>query len=359
MFEQHPVPQQISSYQFRLVGDMTLKQFLEVAGGAVVGLLIYSSPLPGFMRWPLIIVAVLFGAALAFLPIQDRPLEVWVFAFVRSIYEPTIFSWVPGSKSIGYFAPEEGTKDQSDIEEIPTRPGSFLENLEKAEKNFLSQVGGMLKSIPKASTPKPTPSPQVNLQKVFQPQAAPAPTPAPAPTITYTQLATPQATPAPSPGAIPPARKPVLTVPQLTPVEITPQPKAAEQTSPVKTLYQAPATPTPTTTQAPAGKPIQAQFSQAAAPPVPPEKPNTIVGQVLDAQGKIVEGAIMEIKDAQGRPVRALKSNKVGHFMIVTELLNGNYTIETEKEGFEFEPITFSAKGDIIQPVIIHSTNTI
>ena len=37
--EQHPIPQQISSYQFKLVGDMALAQFGKTAGG-VAGLLI-------------------------------------------------------------------------------------------------------------------------------------------------------------------------------------------------------------------------------------------------------------------------------------------------------------------------------
>ena len=35
--ETHPVPQNISSYEFRLVGDMTLKQFLYLAGGILLG----------------------------------------------------------------------------------------------------------------------------------------------------------------------------------------------------------------------------------------------------------------------------------------------------------------------------------
>jgi len=34
--EQHPIPQQISSYQFKLVGDMTLAQFGKAAGGIVI-----------------------------------------------------------------------------------------------------------------------------------------------------------------------------------------------------------------------------------------------------------------------------------------------------------------------------------
>ena len=64
----------------------------------------------------------------------------------------------------------------------------------------------------------------------------------------------------------------------------------------------------------------------------------------------------MEIKDANGRPVRALKSNKAGHFIIVTPLANGKYEISTEKDGFTFEPISFETKGEIIPAIAIRGT---
>lgn len=91
--EQHPIPQNISSYQFRLVGDMTLKQFFQLAGGVLVGLIFYSLPLLAIIRWPLAILSVIIGIGLAFFPLEERPLEKWIFAFFKSIYSPTIFYW--------------------------------------------------------------------------------------------------------------------------------------------------------------------------------------------------------------------------------------------------------------------------
>src|SRR3990172_7435259 len=91
--EQHPIPQNISSYQFRLVGDMTLKQFFQLSGGIVVGLIFYSSPLLPIIKWPFAIVSGILGVALAFLPLEERPLEKWIFAFFRAIYSPTLYYW--------------------------------------------------------------------------------------------------------------------------------------------------------------------------------------------------------------------------------------------------------------------------
>ncbi len=91
--EQHPIPQNISSYEFRLVGDMTLKQFLQLAGGIAVAVVIYRLPLVGIIRYPLVFLSVVFGIALAFVPINGRPFARYIFAFISAIYSPTEFLW--------------------------------------------------------------------------------------------------------------------------------------------------------------------------------------------------------------------------------------------------------------------------
>src|SRR4030066_191446 len=83
MPEQHPIPQQISSFSFKLVGDMTLKQFSQLAAGILISLVLYASPLHPFIKWPLIMFSFLFGIALAFLPIQGRPLSTWLLIFFK------------------------------------------------------------------------------------------------------------------------------------------------------------------------------------------------------------------------------------------------------------------------------------
>jgi hypothetical protein len=91
--EQHAIPQPITSYEFKLVGEMTLKQFLKAGGGIVVALLINATKLVFFIKWPLMILFGGGGLALAFVPFQDRPLEKWIIAFIKSIYFPTIYTY--------------------------------------------------------------------------------------------------------------------------------------------------------------------------------------------------------------------------------------------------------------------------
>lgn len=332
--EQHPIPQQISSYQFKLVGDMTLKQFFQVAGGVVISLIFYSLPLHGLIKWPLILLSAGLGAAMAFLPFQERPLERWIIAFFRSIYSPTLYSWKKTLKPTVFFTesavvPAIGNVPAS---QLTTEPNA--KKLEEAEKSFLSKITSLW-SINNQS-------PSTNNQTIINNQNSNIPNPQP---ITRnTQQAVKQSVNnVPIPQQIPT----VIThsAPKLV-VEETPLRQGSAGQAVTNNLEIKPVEINEITTN-------PAEFSIDAAPPAPPTVVNTVVGQVMDGGRKLIEGAILEIKDANGRPVRALKSNKAGHFIIVTPLANGKYEISTEKEGFTFEPVSFETKGEIIPAIAI------
>lgn len=351
--EQHPIPQQISSYQFKLVGDMTLKQFFQVAGGVIVSLIFYSTPLHPIIKWPIILFSAGLGAAMAFLPFQERPLEKWIIAFFRSIYSPTLYTWKKTEKPPVFYT------EEAVVPAITAVPASSntqttdknTSNLEEAEKSFLSKIGGLWNvSATPANTPAQTP--------VTQPQQVNTPV------VPNTSFAPSTVTQTPSPEpvkAAPPVPTP-LSVPQQVPTVINQQATLITKSAPKLIIQESvPLNAPQTEITNIEGQKIEekeitssaVEFSVDAAPPSPPIAVNTIVGQVMDADRKIVEGAILEIKDSAGRPVRALKSNKAGHFIIVTPLANGKYEVTIEKEGFKFEPVSFDAKGDMIPPIAI------
>jgi len=332
MDQQHPIPQQISSYQFRLVGDMTLKQFFQLAGGALVSLLFYASPLHPLIKWPFILFFALLGVALAFLPFEDRPLERWIIAFFRSIYSPTIFFWQQGSVKPVFFQEEATVPTEKIIApggeaalkaylSAPPSRSPVLAVLENAEQAFLSKITQLFGGGYTPSPIQPGPSMQ------GQPQ---------------------------------PQKRPEVSIPKTAPTPLADtgiRPKFVVEEKPTEGAGPVPQFQTTGVGQVWGSKGAimgtAAQFSPEAAPPLPPTTPNTIVGQILDEEGKIVDGAILEIRDVAGRPVRALKTNKLGHFMIVTPLANGKYEIIIEKEGYSFDPITFTTEGEIIPPIII------
>ena len=317
---------------------MTLKQFFQVAGGALIALLIYSTNIYAFIKWPLILFSFGFGAALAFLPFEERPLSRWIFAFFRSIYSPTAYFWqkqeevmnffqeeAPTPKDEGIIAPHGEVALESYLNELPAQSLGFFTNLEGYEVNFLKKIKDIFASavvpIKPASEFKAEESKQ---EAVSSPQAK-----KPLPIGVN------------APGSIASKGFRPKIVIEEKPMQEAPI-KQGDITSKVNPILGEGAVATQ-----------QAQFSLQAAPPNPPTIPNTVVGQVFNPDGKILEGAILEIRDVAGRPVRAIRSNKLGHFMIVTSLQNGNYEIVTEKEGLVFEPITFEAEGEIIPPIAI------
>lgn len=341
--EQHPIPQDIGSYEFKLVGDMTLKQFLQVAGGILIAFLLYASPLHPAIKWPLALISAALGAALAFLPIEDRPLATWILVFFRSVYTPTIFVWkrldkyqffkeeavtppppvvlTPEQKAVG----QEVAEKLSGTVYLSQAESKAMTTLETKEQTFLQKIAHMftLPSISKASIRSQAQLPQK--------EAVAAKIPEP---ITVTVAA--------------PGLKPGYTMP-VSPI-------AGDQDEIIEDIstFIAPTITQPSKTQA-----KMADFSDTASAPSPPVKENVVVGQVLSPDGKIVEGAILEIKDETGNSVRALKTNKLGHFMIVTPLLPGRYEIITEKDGFEFEPVSFNAENKIISPITIKATKVV
>lgn len=298
---------------------MTLKQFFQVAGGILVAIILYSSPLLGIIKWPLAILSVLLGVGLAFLPLEERPLEKWIFAFFRAIYAPTLFSWQK-TKTPPKFFQDEVPADPSAQQDAALKNymastnqvPAALQNLDKAESGFLSRLMGLFTITP---VPKPTTTPAA----AEKPKEMKFPENAP------TKIT-------PSAQHLVVEEKPSVAVAQN---EVT-----ASQVAPTIVGNEMVST-------------KQAIFSIDAAPPNPPTLPNVVVGQVVDQDRKIVEGAIMEIKDSMGRPIRALRSNRVGHFITVTQLDNGRYEIITEKDGYEFATVSFDANGNLIPPILV------
>ncbi len=101
--EQHPIPRQITSFEFKLIGFMTLKQFLYLVIFAPIGYIAYSLfPIP-ILNIIIGIVVGSIGIALAFIPINDRPLDVWIRNFWKRINSPTQYFFHKNNPPISIF----------------------------------------------------------------------------------------------------------------------------------------------------------------------------------------------------------------------------------------------------------------
>lgn len=89
---QHAVPQNIMDVEFKIIGDLTMRQFSYLM---ILGLLAYFNMqfMVGIFKWPLTLFLGLLGLGLAFVPVQDRGLDVWLVNFIKSVYSPTQRVW--------------------------------------------------------------------------------------------------------------------------------------------------------------------------------------------------------------------------------------------------------------------------
>jgi len=298
--EQHPIPQQITSYEFKLVGDMTLKQFGKAAGGIIIALLINSSKLVFFIKWPLMIMFAAGGLALAFVPFQDRPLETWLMAFIKSIYSPTIYTYKKESPE-NWLEIDLSKQLKSDEEEEVVVPIKE----DKKVKEFIN-------SLPSIGREK-----EETRDEILE------------------------------------TRNEKIEVKKEEEKVETRNERPDSREEEIEEKKEAGVKPVTLDLKTEKlGATGTAVFGEIPMPDIP-DLPNLVVGMVLDLNHKIVEGAIVEIQDKDGNPSRVLKTNKLGQFKTLTQLSNGKYLVVTEKENLEFDRVEINLTGKIVEQIKI------
>lgn len=391
--EQHPVPQNVTTFQFRLIGDMTIKQFGYLIAGGILAVIAYKLPLPFIITWPLAGAFAFLGIGFAFIPVEERPMDVWVFSFFKSIYSPTQYIW----------SHDQAPQDAAPVAPPPVRP-----------------PGGTVPATTAAPAPAPHPAPQAPqpvpasksaLSGLFQPvpQVTPAPKPAAvavaakhaslfeqaaawlfpkpaaAPNPTAPHAPTPSVTGhrPPAPAAPPPVadtrvdeairskmvqleetlrtleeRLSTKTMTEDRVLELQKQltdvlaqkTKTEDELVALKRHISAPPPASPATTMP---HPVAATPTQQEKPLTPGSRgavnvittqegamraglpkltnvPNVITGLVRDDGGNFLPGILVTVTNNDGVPVRALKTNKLGQFAASTQLAPGTYFVEVE-----------------------------
>lgn len=335
MEDLHPIPQNVTSFQFKLIGDMTLKQFIYLAVGAATAYIVFvlfAHDLP-FIAWPVSAISALLGIGFAFLPIASRPLDHWTKAFFKAVYTPTKRTWAKNNKTykenplfnsrlVVYLSglqqqPTAAMPTATPTAPLPPAPLPTTESLQKTVdlarqaqqlKMKIIQTERTLSQI-KTQAQQPTPIPVDYSQQVNK-------------TLSDLQNLVGQA------SAV---KQQIQTVqePTVKPEIISVQPTSREK---VKIVTIA--------------RPKPAQVSLTTFP-------NIINGIITDKDNNYLEGTVAVIYDKEGLPVRALKTNKLGQFTGSTPLPNGTYTLELEKEGFTFDVLQIELTGEVLQPLLI------
>lgn len=443
--DQHPIPQDVTGFQFKLIGTMTVKQFGYVASGVIMAVVLYYLPLPGIF-WILVKVMLIpllggSGAFVAFVPIEGRPVDVMAGNFFKAIFSPNQYIYRKAGRKFSFStvtftkvapaaanapAKQQSTPasvKQAGVDIKAAQLQAYLRSSHNEVKNSLDQKElTMLSSLALPTAPKPTVA-------SASPTAHAAPTPVPAP---MQKPVVPAHTPAPAPAPTqktaqeqslaqkesalqhelqtaqqeestthaPAAHEKVTTLQkqlneihaqkmhleqelqqlksQLTAQKSQPTPQpipqaAAMQHTAATVMQATPAAPpaaapivaAPAATTPPlAGIPASQYAKTVAQTPTKKadlpnisDTPNVVVGIVKDPRGNILPNMLVEVKDKDGNPVRAFKTNPLGQFASATPLAKGVYTIELDdpKKQHTFDVIQITANDQIMLPIEIIS----
>ncbi|MFZ2025556.1 MAG: PrgI family protein [Microgenomates group bacterium] len=396
--EQHPVPQNVTTFQFRLIGDMTIKQFGYLAGGAILAYISYILPLPFFFTWPLTVIFAFMGVGFAFIPIEERPMDIWVLSFLKSVYAPTQFVWhrtqpvTPASSSneakANTILPTSASNPQMSVPTQTTQPslpqggtkpiaaalqGFYTQSTTPPKKSFFDSLFSWVDALFPAATPQPVAARVINTN-----------IPSPQPKTTFPPAFTP---PAPLPVAAleknPELEKMQEQISKLqtdltgkTNVEdrvlelqkeiseIKKQKQEMEermlsmknQTVPKEPV--APPKPAGVVSPPPTGPTVKIISPDAATRAGLPRLTtfsNVVTGIIKDNQGGLLPGVLVTVRDKEGVPLRALKTNKIGQFAASTQLPNGIFFIEVEdpRGRYLFDRAQITLNGSVMPAIEI------
>lgn len=389
--ENHPIPQDITGFQFKLIGEMTIKQFAYLAVGVVLAWVTYILPVPKFISIPIAAVFAGLGTAMAFLPIEGRPFDVMIGNYFKALFSPTQYVyqkvgghfWFPEINQTSKPAttpvssgssPDSSQKLKEFLKTLPQKPKN---KLDEKEMNFLNSLG--FSSAPQLI---PSASSQSGYDKFISGNAQTVNAPLSQDNKTKDddsdkelekkeekleaelKEAKEEEKLQKSPVAYTQAHQKVLSLEKMLSDILSQKQNLENQILELKKNMEAKNEPT-AAAQAVVSPQKQTPLQQNE--PNDPDKkpglafvpdvPNLIIGALKGPRGNPLGNILVEVKDVSGNPVRAFKTNPQGQFASATPLADGEYTISFEdpKNENKFEALQIKAEGKIITPLEIVS----
>lgn len=390
MDSNHPIPQDVTGFQFKLIGNMTVKQFAYLAAGCLMGVMFFYSPM--FIVFKLLLITIFsgLGAALAFLPIEGRPMDLMVSNFFKDLFSPTQYMYqkMGGQLAISAISmhphvntkKEKHTKDHENTQlEREVRLNEFLSHVVKKGRDKLDEredylLAGifdpgsrpqLLSILDDATLSGHSLSEEeaMRVKMISSPQEAEQLLDREAKAI---KEELEQAVQREEEQKRAHHVEPEVHV-HVGDLEKQLQDIMAQKIQLEHELLKLKAQPhtlnAPTITTSGGLKPsenvriVPTDKASGIGLPSLPDVPNVVIGIVRDPRGNVLSNILVEIKDSGGNPVRAFKTNGLGHFASATQMASGTYTIEFEdpKGKQQFEKVQIEVKGEIMLPIEIIS----
>lgn len=389
--ENHPIPQDITGFEFKLIGDMTLKQFAYIAAGGILGVVCYTLPLLAIIKIPLALVFVGIGVAFAFVPFEGRPLDVMIKNFLKAVLNPTQYVYQKMDNQLVANNPVPKSLGKEPLDKVSHK--QFTDFLGALQGKHHDEKDTVFFEAPARSTATSNPQPAPG----FVPSHSVAVTAQPSPmqTLVVTPI-TPepnkkisddnlQKTAALLEQQLQAAKAKEAVDTQVNPDEyLKAHQKVLELQKNLndlafqkqelesrlislqnrvdmqgKTVYSPSVAHPEQLKETKFVRSIPQNMQKSAGMPIASEFPNVITGIIKDPRENPLQNILVEVKDPQGNAVRAFKTNALGQFASATPLINGDYSIEFEdpKAQNKFDTVAFKANGEIILPIEIISVD--
>jgi len=154
----HPVPQNVMDVEFKVVGDLTVRQFMYLIFGSLLIFLFYKAQLPKLWTWFFIFITGSISIAVAFVPIEERGMDIWLANFVKAMLKPTQRIWKKMEVIPAYFLVDYSQSIQSQYTITPTKNKNKLaeflnqineeQELDESEQERLSEINMVLANSP-------------------------------------------------------------------------------------------------------------------------------------------------------------------------------------------------------------------
>ncbi|RJQ38431.1 hypothetical protein C4559_01430 [Candidatus Microgenomates bacterium] len=379
--ENHPIPQDVTSFQFKLIGNMTIKQFAYLAIGAVLAWIFFSLPLTALIKFPLAFMFALSGAALAFVPIEGRPMDTMISLFAKALFSSdqyvyqkiggNLFPQINMAVKHDQYKQEPGHSKEKLQAFLKTVQATPKNSLDEKEMVFFESISSII-SGNQAPTPAPAPTvhqpiskPLMTAQDIEKQKEEPQDKKEVENNLEKeAQIIKKELEEAKAEENVKKGEEKTITHQKVEELEkqlnevqfqrerlenelLTLQRKIEDQKQNIFVPIDAPKQETQHVRKIPQG------MGKSVGLPIAPDTPNLIIGIVKDPRGNVLPNILVEIKDKEQNPVRAFKTNGLGQFASATPLLNGVYTVWFEDQNGKnrFDPIEITIAGEIV-PVI-------
>ncbi len=396
--ENHPIPQDVTGFKFKLIGSVTVKQFLYLLGFGILATIVFVMPLSMFVKYPLMLLFAGIGASLAFVPIEGRPMDVMIMNFAKVIPSENRYIYRKRGANLASYeflkftvqkaqTPAQAAQAESHMSPQDEKRKILLGRLRntsyRADENELSILKN-IKSVFEEGANNVQKLPDNPKIAIVTPHVIEEQKIKPVDVVTQ-ESAEPEVKSTPLDAKtieheLEEAKKMIATEPEkkvdleekIKELEGLLQQATADKDSLSKKVveYESANTKKDENVFSPTkGEEQQETQSVKFVPPSAtlnagfpsiPDVPNIVMGIVKDPRGKTLPNVLVEVVDGNGLPVRAFKTNSLGQFASATPLQNGTYKMyfDDPTKQHEFEIIEIKIGGDIFQPIEVTSVDS-